>query len=365
MHIGLLTAGDVHAPTGGNLYNKRLCQWLTAHGDTVSVYTTPHRSFASHFIDNGRPRFRNTVSTIGDSVDILIQDSLVYPSVLQINCQLSVPTVALLHLLPSTVYQTGDGLSDSILTAFHQRVESRYLDSVDGVIHNSELTRQTVNAVSSPAKELVAPPAGDRFDPDPSQIRTSKQTDTLHVLAVGSVCRRKGYDTLVESLRRLPDTIGISLTIVGQTTAEPAFATQIQTDLQQLSIPVTVTGAISDEALATCYATADVLALPSRYESFGMVYLEAMSFGVVPIGTTAGAAASVIGDAGIVVPPNNPDALCSALVSLASDRTKLQSYSRRSRGRYLAHPNWNATAHSIRSFLETIVTEHMYSSKPC
>lgn len=356
MHVGLLTAGDIHTPSGGHLYNKRLCQWLEAHGDRVSIYTIPHRSYGAHLTDNVRPRFRQKLAAIADSVDILLEDSLVYPSVLQLNAKLAAPTVALLHLLPSTVYQVGDSMSESLLTTLHAQAERLYLNSVDGIIHNSDLTKQTVNNMISPSKELVAPPAGDRFDPNTGHSqRTRDVTDTLRVLVVGSVCHRKGHDTLIESLRLIPDTVDLAVTVVGQTTAEPEFARQIQHAADRLAIPVTVTGAISDDLLAKHFADADVLALPSRYESFGMVYLEAMSFGVVPIGTTAGAASSVIGDSGIVIPPNDPDALSSALEAFALDRSMLRSYSFRARKRYGEHPDWETTASSIQEFLTSIV----------
>ena len=67
---------------------------------------------------------------------------------------------------------------------------------------------------------------------------------------------------------------------------------------------------------------ADVFVAPSLYESFGLVFLEAMRWGTPVVGTTAGAIPEIIEDgrSGLLVPPSNPQALAHAMVRLLRDR---------------------------------------------
>ncbi len=65
------------------------------------------------------------------------------------------------------------------------------------------------------------------------------------------------------------------------------------------------------------FGLATVFVMPSRHEPAGIVYAEAQAAGIASIGTTEGGAATVIGDAGMVVPPGDDDALTAALRRLA------------------------------------------------
>jgi glycosyltransferase involved in cell wall biosynthesis len=67
--------------------------------------------------------------------------------------------------------------------------------------------------------------------------------------------------------------------------------------------------------------TADVFVAPSRYESFGLIFLEAMRWGTPVIGTTAGGIPEIVEDAksGLLVPPESPAELAAALIRLLSN----------------------------------------------
>ena len=67
------------------------------------------------------------------------------------------------------------------------------------------------------------------------------------------------------------------------------------------------TGALDQEELASCLANSQVLAVPSSYEGFGIVYLEGMAFGLPALATTAGGAVEIItsGQDGFLVPPGD------------------------------------------------------------
>ncbi len=79
---------------------------------------------------------------------------------------------------------------------------------------------------------------------------------------------------------------------------------------------VVFTGRISDEALVSQYARATAAVVPSVYEGFGLPAGEAMACGVPVISTTGGALPEVVGDAGLLVPPADPQALARAIETL-------------------------------------------------
>lgn len=360
MRIALLVAGDFDAPTGGYLYDRRLVGWLRSNGDSVRVYTTPHRGYADHLLDAIRPMFLRKLRAIASDADVLIIDGIVHPSVVASVRLLSTPTVALCHLLEVTVpVASRSGLSGMVRGAIAPSIEAQFLSGVDGVIYNSETTKREAADIRT-GRSIVAPPAGDRFDDHPRRHRAISNRDStltadepLSVLALGSVCYRKGHDVLLDAIARLDPTT-VSLTIVGRETADPKFVRQMRQRARRLDHDVTFTGAVSDDAVAAALADADVLAVPSRYESFGIVYLEAMGFGTVPIATDAGAPAAVIGDGGIIVPSEDPAALADAIASFAADRDQLRAYAARAIDRYDAHPSFEETMQQLRGFLAEI-----------
>ena len=88
---------------------------------------------------------------------------------------------------------------------------------------------------------------------------------------------------------------------------------------------------LSGEEIAACYARADLFALPSTAEGFGLVFLEAMAFSKSVIGAASGGTPDVIGDGvnGLLVPPNDPERLAQALDRLLRDQMLCAELGRR------------------------------------
>jgi glycosyltransferase involved in cell wall biosynthesis len=82
---------------------------------------------------------------------------------------------------------------------------------------------------------------------------------------------------------------------------------------------------VNSDDLKKYYASCNLFVGPSLYESFGLIYLEAMSFGKPVIGCGVGGVPEVVDDGytGILVPPEDYEALAGAIVGLLSDNRKL------------------------------------------
>ncbi len=169
-----------------------------------------------------------------------------------------------------------------------------------------------------------------RFQPTPSALRAAWGVgDGPVALFVGRMEVRKGIDALVpafaEVARRMPEA---TLVTAGPDTAGDAGrVSQQQWMMHSWAAAglapdrVRMLGPVAPEDLPALYSAADVMVAPSPYEAFGLVYLEAMACGTVPIGCTTGGVPEIVEDGvtGRLVPPGDAPALAAALVELLRD----------------------------------------------
>jgi len=162
-----------------------------------------------------------------------------------------------------------------------------------------------------------------------------------YVLFVGTLEPRKGVATLVEAHRILrrhhPD---VTLVVVGA---------RGWGKVPSLDLPgVIATGSILDEHLDVLYRGAAALAYPSRYEGFGLPALEAMARGcpVVTSGTTS--LPEVVGDAGVLVDPEDPEAIAGALAAVVGDEDRRASLAEAGRRR-AAEFTWDKSVAAHRA----------------
>jgi glycosyltransferase involved in cell wall biosynthesis len=240
----------------------------------------------------------------------------------------------------------------------YRAIERRYLGTVDGAVCNSTTTRDIVTGLGvDPGLTAVAPPAGDQFDPDldDGTIEHRARERPLRVVFVGNVTPRKGLKTLIEGLSAAET--DVKLTVVGRS-ADERYAAAVRRSVRRegLADRVDLAGELSEEELETVLRSSHVLAVPSRYEGFGIVYLEGMSFGLPAIASRAGGATDVVtdGETGVLVDPGNSAAIAGALTRFDADRDRLASMGKAARRRYESHPDWRETTARVRELLEAV-----------
>lgn len=177
------------------------------------------------------------------------------------------------------------------------------------------------------------------------------------VLTVGrwaAAERYKGADLLISAVAQLRGTHpDLHLAAVGSGDDLPR--------LRALAARLGVSEAIhffedlSREEIAACYARADLFALPSTAEGFGLVFLEAMAFSKAVVGAAAGGSMDVIEDGvnGLLVPANDPERLAQALDRLLRDEALCAELGRR--GAEIVRRRFQFSA--FRGELERIVTD--------
>ena len=360
MKVGLVIYGSLDTISGGYLYDRKLVEHLRAHGDEVSVVTLPWRSYLRHLSDNLSPALESRLRAL--DVDVMLQDELNHPSLFYTNRRMRrrrpYPVLSIVHHLRSSE------AFPQWQRRFYGWVERGYLASVDGLIINSQTTRRSLVELSGAARRLpsiVAYPAGDRFDPhiEVDEIhRRAMDGGALRIVFIGNLIERKGLHSLIAALAMLPREAW-RLQVVGRTDVDNRYAQRIirQVKAESLQQQVKFLGALEAQALADTIRRSHVLAVPSSYEGYGIVYLEGMGFGLPVIGGTQGAAKEIIthGQDGFLVPPGEAQPLAECVSQLAQDRVRLAIMGLAARQRYLAHPTWEQSMSAIRTFLQKTV----------
>jgi len=143
----------------------------------------------------------------------------------------------------------------------------------------------------------------------------------LTILFVGRCYpRQKGLEYLVRAIQLLPSRHKVRLKIVGEdwggVLSLRALARALAVEDQ-----VTFTGPLPRRDVIRAYGSSDIFVLPSLFEPFGIVLLEAMASGVPVVASRIGGIAEVVqdGETGLLVPPGNSQALAEALGRLISD----------------------------------------------
>jgi glycosyltransferase involved in cell wall biosynthesis len=139
------------------------------------------------------------------------------------------------------------------------------------------------------------------------------------VLFVGAIQRRKNVGRLVRAFERLP--AGWRLALAGAATGFGAEEELAAVEASSRQADIDVLGYISQRQLEDLYARAGIFAFPSLDEGFGMPLLDAMAWGVPAVASARSAMPEVVGDAALLVDPEDENALGSAFQRLAEDES--------------------------------------------
>jgi glycosyltransferase involved in cell wall biosynthesis len=169
--------------------------------------------------------------------------------------------------------------------------------------------------------------------------RRERVPGPLRVLFVGQLRPYKGVAVLIDAVAGQPD---LRLTVAG---GGPLAEEHLRHAAGTGADNIAFTGQISDEHLSRLYLEHDVIVLPSttRAEAFGLVLLEGMIAGCVPVASDLPGVRDVAGGTGVLVPPGDEAALRDALLSLAADRERVSRLGEASRLAALSQP-WDAVA---------------------
>lgn len=226
----------------------------------------------------------------------------------------------------------------------------------DFVIANSHATARDVTALvgTPPERIFVTPFAADRTvfyrEESPERIEAVRERYAIppghYLLSLCTLEPRKNFPHLLRCFARLvqqerpPDVYLVLAGTAGWKTG-PIF--EFLDAHPNVRARVVLAGYVPDGDLAALYSGARAFVYPSLYEGFGLPVLEAMQCGTPVITSDVSSLPEVVGDAGLLVPPTDADALASALLRLLNGDTLAAGLSQRGLER-AAGFSWDRTA---------------------
>jgi glycosyltransferase involved in cell wall biosynthesis len=234
------------------------------------------------------------------------------------------------------------------------QVRVKLLPAVLTVSHNS---KTDINAqMQVPLERLTVVPVGVDHTVFKPYDDVVKKKGRLIVTSSSDV-PMKGLVPLLEAIAKLRAEREIDLVVIGNPRAKGRVATTMER-LGLTDIVSTISG-VSDEELARLYGEAEVAIVPSLYEGFSLPAIEAMSCGVPVVATTGGALPEVVGvsgETGLLVEPNNPDALVDAIRQLLDDATMRERLGAAGRQRVIERFTWEVTARGTAACYDAILS---------
>jgi D-inositol-3-phosphate glycosyltransferase len=235
-------------------------------------------------------------------------------------------------------------------TDLRLKIEKQLLTLADGLIAaNPDERADLIWRMGVPAEKVCTIPPGvdlQLFQPQPRKAareRVGLNDDDLAVLFVGRIDPIKGIDTLVDAAELIVQQGRLAkapvFVIIGGDVDEAGNPvgplSKVATDIHDrgLGAHFRLLGSWPQDQLPVAYSAADVVAVPSRYESFGLVAVEALACGAPVVASRAGGLRYTIdeGLSGLLVRPQSPQALADGLIAVLGNTHLRDSMSRAAR----------------------------------
>jgi len=374
--------------TGGmNVYVREVSRELGRMGVSVDVFTRSQNPTIPRVVPLGerarvihlpagdeapmaRERIHGHLDEFVDGVDAWrIAGSIDYDLIhghywlsgvaaLALKARWSVPVLQMFHTLgrlKNRVARSAAELEPPI--RLHE--ETRIVSGADRIVAANVVERaELLRDYAAPASRIATIPCGvdtDLFVPgDRAEARRRLGLDERPVLLwVGRIAPIKGLDTLLDAVARLSAAgQGLRLLIVGGEADEPTngHEASLRQRIERLRLEDTVrfVGPQPQSVLPVYYVASDVTVLPSYYESFGMVALEAMACGSPVIASRVGGLVTTVRDGvtGFLVPDSDVAALADRIGSLIAD-ADLRWRVGREGVRWAAQHRWPCVAEAV------------------
>ena len=317
---------DPGRPSGGNAYDRRVSGGLAAAGWRVHEHEASDESALA-----------NALSRIPDHALVLV-DGLVASRAAEafVHAAARVRLVALVHM------PLGD------------EREAAFLSAAAAIVTTSAWGRRALIELHSLPCDCVhvAEPGVDAAE------LASGTAGGGALLSVAAVTPGKGHDVLLDALAML-NGLDWQCECVGSLHRDPVFVEDLRRRMAdgRLHDRVRFSGPQSEGELAGSYGAADVLVLPTRAETYGMVVTEALARGLPVVATHVGGVPETLGHGadgvrpGLLVPSDNATALAEALRAWLEDTGLRRRLRRAARERRESLPDWTMTTSALADVL--------------
>lgn len=337
--------GDITTLTGGYIYERRLLESLRELGREVQ-----HVRVGASFPDPSSNDVADTVAqlrALGPDRPLILDGFLVGAMPTDALALVTAPMVAMVHhplalesgLDPARREYLFRTERDNLALTRHVLVPSPHTASILTERYGVAADRITVARPGTDAR------------PTPRQPTTPPL-----ILSVGIQHPRKGHDVLLSALAQLRD-LDCTAVIVGSS-YDAAHSAELHRQHTRLNLGdrVRFAGLVTAAELDRLYRSATLFSLATRYEGYGIVFDEALAYGLPIVSTAVGAVPDTVpADAGILVPPESPDALAAALADLLTDPARRETLAAAAAQAGAVLPRWTDTAALVGTVLDGLV----------
>ena len=294
MHIRFLVPGNVRHGSGGNKYNAKLAEHLTALGASVETVT----------VDGdwpvGSPADRQRFAQALDGGTTVIADGLVASGAPE-------------EIAGAVKAGTKVWILSHMALVEHGDLESKALAAATGIICPSVHSAAELQAKHGSLDIAVATPGAEPAD-------LSAGSQPKHIVAVAALLPNKDQAHLVEALSQIKD-LPWTAALIGSEEADPAYAAEVRAAVERhgLKDRIRVTGELTGTPLEEQWHQADLSVLLSHSESFGMVVTESLAHGVPVLVRQGTGAVEALGGTGAGAAWDPREALADTLRSWLTD----------------------------------------------
>jgi glycosyltransferase involved in cell wall biosynthesis len=322
--IVFLVPGRLDQLTGGYLYDRQIVDRLRSNGRPVRVIELI--SEADH----------EALATISDGSTAVV-DGLALP-LLEKTLGRHAVRLRLVGFVHHTLaLETGLSRVEAEGAA---ALEAALLPRFRGILCPSQDTAAAVAGYGVGADRLAVVPPGTAKPL--MAIRRIRRRPPRSLLCVASLVPRKGHAVLIDALARLRD-LDWKLMCVGALDRDQTVTRLVRRQIAAAGLQrrITLAGEWPPAKLPRAYRAADLFVLASFHEGYGMVFAEAMAHGLPIIATRAGAIPETVPkEAGVLVPPGDPQALARALRRVLTEPALVARLATGSRSVGARLPTW-------------------------
>ncbi len=284
------------------------------------------------------------------------------------NC----PQVHTYHSLGAVKYATVNDIPD--IASKRLEIEKQLLETVDRIVATSPQEKAHMRQLVSLKGNIDIIPCGTdirRFGAINREV--ARQTLGINqnrklVLYVGRFDQRKGIETLVRAVHASASYGQDNLQVIIGGGSRPGESDGIERDriekiVQELGMEdiVTFPGRLSQEILPTYYAAADVCVVPSHYEPFGLVAIEAMASGTPVIASDVGGLQYTVipEETGLLAPPQDVTAFAHAIDRILTNPDWSQQLGMAAKKRVQTKFSWDGVAQQLSHLYQQLVASQV------